>query len=112
MTGYTSTKGAIESLTRTLALEYAPQGIVFNVMHPPLTRTKSALGLGIPPEMMADPIVVGRKLAKQVGKRTPVLTPDLSNRIQLWVSYHLRVPMGKLLAMMTERAKSGKIRKE
>lgn len=106
MTGYTSTKGAVESLTRTLALEYASQGIVFNVMHPPLTRTKSAAGLGIPPEMMADPEVVGRKLANQVCKSAPVLTPDFSNRIQLWVSYHFRVPMGKLMAMMTERAKN------
>ena len=108
MTGYTSTKGAIESLTRTLALEYAPQGIVFNVMHPPLTRTKSSSGLGIPPEMMADPAVVGRKLAKQVGKTAPVLTPDFGNAMQLWFSYHFRVPMGKLLAMMTERTKQDK----
>jgi len=105
MTGYTSTKGAIESLTRTLALEYASQGIVFNVMHPPLTRTKSSSGLGVPPEMMADPNVIGRRLAKQVGKTAPVLTPDFSNGFQLWVSYHFRVPMGKLLAIMTERAK-------
>lgn len=105
MAGYSSTKGAIESLTRTLALEYASQGIVFNVMHPPLTRTKSASGLGIPPEMMADPVIVGRKLAKQVGKTAPVLTPDFTNGFQLWVSYHFRVQMGKLLAMMTERAK-------
>lgn len=105
MTGYTSTKGAIESLTRTLALEFASQGIVFNVMHPPLTRTKSSSGLGVPPEMMADPAVVGRKLAQQVGKTAPVLTPDFSNGLQLWVSYHFRVPMGKLLAMMTKRAK-------
>ena len=106
MTGYTSTKGAIESLTRTLALEYASQGIVFNVMHPPLTRTKSSSGLGVPPEMMADPAMVGHKLAKQVGKISPVLAPDFGNRFQLWVSYHFRVPMGKLLAMMTERAKT------
>lgn len=105
MTGYTSTKGAIESLTRTLALEYASQGITFNVMHPPLTRTKSSSGLGVPPEMMADPVIVGRKLAKQVGRTDPVLTPDFSNRFQLWLSYHFRVPMGKLLAMMTQRAK-------
>ncbi len=105
MTGYTSTKGAIESLTRTLALEYASQGIIFNVMHPPLTRTQSSSGLGVPPEMMADPEVVGRRLAKQVGKVVPVLTPDLGNGIQLWVTYHFRVQMGKLLAMMTERAK-------
>lgn len=106
MTGYTSTKGAIESLTRTLALEYASLGIIFNVMHPPLTRTKSSSGLGVPPEMMADPVVVGRKLARQVGKTSPVLTPDFSNGFQLWVSYHFRVQMGKLLAMMTERAKN------
>jgi len=105
MTGYTSTKGAIESLTRTLALEYASQGIVFNVMHPPLTRTKSASGLGIPLEMMADPEVVGRRLAKQVGKSAPVLTTDPGNAFQLWLTYHFRVPMRKLLAMMTERAK-------
>jgi NAD(P)-dependent dehydrogenase (short-subunit alcohol dehydrogenase family) len=105
MTGYTSSKGAIEALTRTLALEYAQEGIVFNVMHPPLTRTKSAAGLGVPSEMMADPVVVGRKLAKQVGKTSPVLTSDFGNAIQLWLSYHFRVPMGKLMAMMTERAK-------
>ena len=79
MTGSTSTKGAIESLTRTLTLEYSSQGITFNVMHPPLTRTKSFSGLGVLPEMMADPNVVGRKLAKQVGKTTPMLTPDFSN---------------------------------
>ena len=105
MTGYTSTKGAIESLTRTLALEYMSQGIVFNVMHPPLTRTKSASGLGVPVEMMADPDVVGRNLAKQVGKTRPVLAPDPGNGFQLWVTYHFRVQMGKLLAMMTARAK-------
>ncbi|MBL8063194.1 MAG: SDR family oxidoreductase [Anaerolineales bacterium] len=108
MTGYTSTKGAVESLTRTLALEYASLGITFNVIHPPLTRTKSSSGLGIPPEMMADPAIVGRKLARQVGKTNPVLTPDFSNQFQLWVSYHFRVQMGKLLAMMTERAKNTK----
>jgi NAD(P)-dependent dehydrogenase (short-subunit alcohol dehydrogenase family) len=105
MTGYTSTKGAIESLTRTLSLEVADEGIIVNVMHPPLTRTKSASGLGVPLEMMADPSVVGSGLAKQAGKTAPVLTPGLVNGIQLWISYHFRVPMGKLLAMMTEQAK-------
>jgi NAD(P)-dependent dehydrogenase (short-subunit alcohol dehydrogenase family) len=105
MIGYTSTKGAIESMTRTLALEYASQGIVFNVMHPPLTRTKSAAPFGVPDAMMADPEVVGRGLAKQVGKTGAVLAPGISNRIQLWVSYHFRVSMGKLLTRMAERAR-------
>ncbi len=105
MVGYTSTKGAIEAMTRTLALEYAPRGIVFNVMHPPLTRTNAAAGFGIPPEMMADPQVVGRGLAKMVGKKSAVLTPGVVNGILLWMSYHLRVQMGKLMAMMAERAR-------
>jgi NAD(P)-dependent dehydrogenase (short-subunit alcohol dehydrogenase family) len=51
MIGYTSTKGAIEAMTRTLALEYAGKRIVFNVMHPPQTRTKSAAGYSVPPEI-------------------------------------------------------------
>jgi NAD(P)-dependent dehydrogenase (short-subunit alcohol dehydrogenase family) len=108
MTGYTSTKGAIESLTRTLALEYAGQGIVFNVMHPPLTRTRSAAGFGVPPEMMADPEVVGRGLAKLVGKTRPVLVAGFVNRLQLWMSYHLRFQMGKLMSIMADRARNPK----
>lgn len=105
MVGYTSTKGAIEAMTRTLALEYARQGIVFNVMHPPLTRTKSAAGFGVPPEMMADPEVVGRDMAKLVGKTRPVLASGFINRTQLWMSYHLRVLMGRMMSRMAERAR-------
>jgi NAD(P)-dependent dehydrogenase (short-subunit alcohol dehydrogenase family) len=105
MTGYTSTKGAIESLTRTLALEYASQGIAFNVVHPPLTRTNSAAGFGIPPEMMADPEVVGRGLAKLVGKTHPVLVSGAINSIQLWMSYHFRFQMGKLMSMLADKAR-------
>lgn len=105
MTGYTSTKGAVEALTRTLALEYAPMGITFNVMHPPLTRTKSAAGFGVPPEMMADPEVVGRGMAKLVGKNRPMLATGIVNNIQLWLSYHLRVSMGRLMSGLAEKAR-------
>jgi NAD(P)-dependent dehydrogenase (short-subunit alcohol dehydrogenase family) len=111
MIGYTSTKGAIESMTRTLSLEYAKQGIAFNVMHPPLTRTKSAAPFGVPAEMMADPEVVGRGMAKLVGKTRPVLAPGIGNRIQLWISYHFRVTMGKFLARMAERARQNEEKK-
>jgi len=108
MTGYTSTKGAIEALTRTLALEYGPSNITFNVMHPPLTRTHSAAGFGIPFEMMADPEAVGRKLAKLVGKTNPMLAAGFVHNIQLQMSYHLRVPMGKLMSMLSEKARQNK----
>jgi NAD(P)-dependent dehydrogenase (short-subunit alcohol dehydrogenase family) len=105
MIGYTSTKGAIESMTRTLALEYASQGIVFNVMHPPLTRTKSAAGFGVPPEMMADPEVVGRGLAKLVGRTSPLLVSGFINGFQLGMSYHFRFQMGKLMSRLADRAR-------
>lgn len=49
LSGYASTKGAIEALTRTLAIELAPHGIAVNLVHPPLTRTPSAVPLGVPP---------------------------------------------------------------
>lgn len=105
MTGYTSTKGAIEALTRTLALEYAAQNIVFNVMHPPLTRTQSSAGFGVPPEMMSDPEQVGRGLAKLVGSKKPVVAAGLMHRVQLWLSYHFRFQMGSLMSMLAERAR-------
>lgn len=105
MIGYTSTKGAIESMTRTLALEYASQGIIFNVMHPPLTRTKSSAGFGVPPQMMADPEAIGRGMARLVGKTKPVLVPGIVNSIQLWMSYHMRVQMGKMMSLMADRAR-------
>jgi NAD(P)-dependent dehydrogenase (short-subunit alcohol dehydrogenase family) len=109
MIGYTSSKGAIEAMTRTLALEYAPQGITFNVMHPPLTRTKSAAGFGMPPEMMADPKVVGRGMAKLVGMTKPVLVPGIVNSIQLWMSYHMRVQMGRMMSMMADKARKNEV---
>ncbi len=110
MTGYTSTKGAIEALTRTLALEYAASGITFNVMHPPLTRTNSAAGFGIPPQLMADPEIVGFKLAKLVGKTRPMIAAGFVNNLQLWVSYHFRVKMGNLMAGMAEKARQNQKR--
>jgi NAD(P)-dependent dehydrogenase (short-subunit alcohol dehydrogenase family) len=106
MTGYTSTKGAIESLTRTLALELAGEGIVVNVMHPPLTRTQSASGFGVPAEMMADPEKVGRRLARKVGSHSPYITPDLTTAVGLFGNRHFPVMMGKFLSRMARRAQT------
>jgi short-subunit dehydrogenase len=105
MAGYTSSKGAIESLTRTLALELAGRGIVVNVMHPPLTRTKSASGFGVPQEMMADPGKVGRGLARRVGSHKPYITPDFTTALGLFGNRHFPVGMGKFLNRMANKAR-------
>lgn len=71
LSGYTSTKGAIESLTRTLALELRGSGISIGIMQPPLTTTQSSKPLPIPAQAMADPEAVGRKLAGRIMSRRP-----------------------------------------
>lgn len=108
MIGYTSTKGAIESLTRTLALELADDGIAVNVMHPPLTRTKSASGFGVPSEMMADPRKVGSGLAKKVGSMKPYITSDFTTALGLFGNRHFPVAMGKFLSSMAKKAQEQK----
>lgn len=106
--GYASTKGAIESLTRTLALEFEKDGICVNLMHPPLTNTKSASPLGIPVQAMDNPARVGCKLAKQILSTKPVVASDFRTTVYLFFAYRYPKMLGKLLAKLTENARSQK----
>lgn len=103
--GYASTKGAVESLTRTLALELEPYGISAHLMHPPLTRTHSAAPLGIPPEAMDDPERVGRRLAKRIFSSRFIITPDFRTSVFLFFAYRHPRWIGKLLAALAERSR-------
>ena len=106
LSGYASAKGAVEALTRTLDLELRPQGVVVNMIHPPLTRTESSRPLGLPPEAMADPAVVGRKLAAKILSKRAVVTPDWKTRLGLLASRHFPVSMGRLLARMARAGRN------
>ncbi len=103
VSGYASTKGAIEALTRTLALELAPLGIKVNLMHPPLTNTKSAAPLGVPTQAMDDPATVGRKMAKKIQSTAPIITPDFKTAMGLFLCRHFPRAMGRLMARMTKK---------
>lgn len=103
--GYASTKGAIEALTRTLAIELAPYGVAVNLVHPPLTRTPSSAPLGIPAQLMADPATVGRKLAKRIGSRKPVITPGVSEAIGVLLTRVIPATMGKFLGARAAAAR-------
>ncbi len=100
--GYASTKGAIEALTRTLALELARYSICVNLMHPPLTNTKSASPLGIPLQAMADPADVGRRLAKKILSTKSVITPDFQTAAYLFFARRFPDAVGRLFGKMAE----------
>lgn len=104
--GYASTKGAIESMTRTLALEFKPYGVSVNLMHPPLTNTKSASPLGIPQQAMDDPERVGRNLAKKILSTKDVIASDFKTAAYLFVAYRYPLALGKLFAKLTEGSKN------
>ena len=99
LTGYASTKGAIEALTRSLRLELHGEDVWVTVMHPPLTNTRSAAELGYPDSLLSDPADTGRKLARKIDSTGPVVTADLQTRVGLAVAR--RVPY--LVRKGTER---------
>jgi NAD(P)-dependent dehydrogenase (short-subunit alcohol dehydrogenase family) len=105
LSGYASSKGAIEALTRTLALELGPHGIKVNLMHPPLTNTRSAAPLGVPARAMEDPAHVGRKLARKVQSTASIITPDFKAAVGLFASRHFPEAMGRLMAKLAQRAR-------
>jgi NAD(P)-dependent dehydrogenase (short-subunit alcohol dehydrogenase family) len=96
--GYSPTKGAIEALTRTLAIEFAPYGITVNIVHPLLKRTRSSAPLGVPVQFMADPAEVGRRLTKKIGSTRPVVTPGFAETIGVLASKLVPGSMGKFLS--------------
>lgn len=103
--GYASSKGAIEALTRTLALELRPYGIVVNILHPPLMRTPSAQPLGIPDAFMASPDDVARKLAPKIGSRRATVTPGLVEALGVLAA---RIAPGAMGRLMNERAQAAR----
>ena len=86
LSGYASTKGAVEAFTRSLRLELRHTGVSCTLMHPALANTRSAATIGYPASLLADPAEVGRKLAKQIESTKPVITADLQTRLGLSLS--------------------------
>ncbi len=100
---YTASKGALEAMTRTLDLELRTSGIRLNVMYPPLTFTQSSPFCGILSEMKAFPGSVGEKLARQILSTKPVITPDLSTSLRLFLITRFPFLFGQLFSRLTRK---------
>lgn len=100
---YASTKGALESLAKCLNLEYACDGITFHIIHPPLTRTKSAEPLPVPKEFMADPQKVGYGLAKHISSKRFIICHSFMQKVQTIACYLFPIKIGRLMSKMTLR---------
>jgi NAD(P)-dependent dehydrogenase (short-subunit alcohol dehydrogenase family) len=101
--GYASSKGAIEAFSRTLRLELVRYNIWVTIVHPPLTYTRSSALLGIPPSSMADPLVVGCKLATHMLSTKAVITVDFRTALGLLFSRLFPAMMGRVLSILTQR---------
>ena len=99
LSGYASTKGAIEALVRSLRLELRHENVACTVMHPPLSNTRSASQIGYPESLLSDPEDSGRKLAGKIESTEPVITADWKTKIGLYLSR--RIPY--LVRKGTER---------
>lgn len=101
---YASSKGAIEAFAKCMNIEYQDKGVTFHIFHPPLTRTKSASGLPVPKEFMADPVAVGTGLARRIDKKSFVICHSAGQTFQTKVCYLFPLAMGRLMSKMTASA--------
>lgn len=85
LTGYASTKGAVEAFTRSLRLELQHENVFCTVMHPPYTNTRSAARLGLSDSLMSDPEDVGRQFAAKIESTRPVIYADWQTKIGLFL---------------------------
>ncbi|MFC6836823.1 SDR family NAD(P)-dependent oxidoreductase [Halomarina ordinaria] len=95
LSGYASTKGAIEALVRSLRLELRHENVACTLMHPPLSNTRSAARLGYPASLLSDPADVGRKLADRIASTDRVVTADRKTRLGLSLSRHVPYVVAK-----------------
>lgn len=106
---YASSKGAIESFAKCMNIEYQDKGITFHIFHPPLTRTKSASGLPVPKELMADPVKVGTGLAKNIDKKSFIICHSFGQKVQTRLCYLFPITLGRLMSKATANYAKEKI---
>lgn len=86
-----------------IVIHNASDGISFHIIHPPLTRTKSAEPLPVPKAFMADPKKVGYGIANHISSRHFILCHNFLQKVQTLTCYLFPIKMGRLMSKMTLR---------
>ncbi len=103
ISGYSSSKGAIEAFAKCMLVEHRHSGISFHILQPPLTNTTSASPLPVPKEFKADPKKVGYGLTHRILRNKFVIAPSPFDQFTVRMSYWFPRFMGRMLTKMTER---------
>ncbi|MEX1308153.1 MAG: SDR family oxidoreductase [Eubacteriales bacterium] len=99
---YASSKSAIETLAKCLNLEYKDSGITFQIIHPPLTKTRSSSPLPIPKEFMQTPQEVGQGIAKRLHKKSFIICHSFAQSLQTKLIYLFSIKFGRLFSRLTD----------
>lgn len=108
ISSYASSKSALETLAKCLNLEYRDDGISFHILHPPLTKTRSAGPLPIPENMKSDAEPVGRGLAKRIDKNKFIICHSSALLFQTRMMYLFPLKMGQFLNKAVKKLKTKK----
>lgn len=103
ISGYASSKGAIESFAKCMVVENLDNNITFHLLQPPLTDTESSSSLPVPKEFKATAQKVGYGFIERIYKRRFVIAPSFKDGISVKMSYCYPRFMGKLLVRMTNK---------
>lgn len=104
ISGYASTKSALDTLTRTLNIELKEYNIKAKIIYPTLMNTKSAIPLGIPIQMLDDPKLIAEKISKKLFRKRFIVTPDFKTRFFIFYSRLFPSFTGKLLSRLTKKS--------
>lgn len=107
LTGYASTKGAVEALVRSLRLELRHEPVAVTLMQPALANTTTARELGYPESLLRDPAVVGRNLASKIERTDRVIYSDWQTRLGLTLSRLVPALVTKGTARFVEPSPQG-----
>ncbi len=103
ISGYASTKSALDTLTRTLNIELKEYNIQAKIIYPTLMNTKSALPFGIPKQMLDNPKQIADKIARKLFINRLIIVPDYKTCLFIFFTRLFPSFTGRILSGLTKK---------